>query len=149
MEVILLENLGKLGSIGDKAKVNAGYGRNYLVPQGKAVFATEKNLADFELRRADLEAAAAAKLAEANARAAKVTEIGSLTITAIAGDEGKLFGSVGTRELEDALNAAGAEVSKSEINLPEGALRNVGEYSVEVQLHTEVTASITVVIEAE
>ncbi|MBT6319081.1 50S ribosomal protein L9 [SAR92 clade bacterium H231] len=149
MEVILLENLGKLGSIGDKAKVKAGYGRNYLVPQGKAVFATEKNLADFELRRADLEAAAAAKLAEANARAAKVTEIGSLTITAIAGDEGKLFGSVGTRELEDALNAAGAEVSKSEINLPEGALRNVGEYSVEVQLHTEVTASITVVIEAE
>jgi len=129
--------------------VKAGYGRNYLVPQGKAVFATEKNLADFELRRADLEAAAAAKLAEANARAAKVTEIGSLTITAIAGDEGKLFGSVGTRELEDALNAAGAEVSKSEINLPEGALRNVGEYSVEVQLHTEVTASITVVIEAE
>jgi large subunit ribosomal protein L9 len=149
MEVILLENLGKLGSIGDKAKVKAGYGRNYLVPQGKAVFATEKNLADFELRRADLEAAASAKLAEANARAAKVTEIGSLTITAIAGDEGKLFGSVGTRELEDALNAAGAEVSKSEINLPEGALRNVGEYSVEVQLHTEVTASITVVIEAE
>ena len=149
MEVILLENLGKLGSIGDKAKVKAGYGRNYLVPQGKAVFATEKNLADFELRRADLEAAAGAKLAEANARAAKVTEIGSLTITAIAGDEGKLFGSVGTRELEDALNAAGAEVSKSEINLPEGALRNVGEYSVEVQLHTEVTASITVVIEAE
>jgi large subunit ribosomal protein L9 len=149
MEVILLENLGKLGSIGDKAKVKAGYGRNYLVPQGKAVFATEKNLADFELRRADLEAVAAAKLAEANARAAKVTEIGSLTITAIAGDEGKLFGSVGTRELEDALNAAGAEVSKSEINLPEGALRNVGEYSVEVQLHTEVTASITVVIEAE
>ena len=149
MEVILLENLGKLGSIGDKAKVKAGYGRNYLVPQGKAVFATEKNLAHFELRRADLEAAAAAKLAEANARAAKVTEIGSLTITAIAGDEGKLFGSVGTRELEDALNAAGAEVSKSEINLPEGALRNVGEYSVEVQLHTEVTASITVVIEAE
>jgi len=149
MEVILLENLGKLGSIGDKAKVKAGYGRNYLVPQGKAVFATEKNLADFELRRADLEAAAAAKLAEANARAAKVTEIGSLTITAIASDEGKLFGSVGTRELEDALNAAGAEVSKSEINLPEGALRNVGEYSVEVQLHTEVTASITVVIEPE
>ena len=149
MEVILLENLGKLGSIGDKAKVKAGYGRNYLVPQGKAVFATEKNLADFELRRADLEAAAAAKLAEANARAAKVTEIGSLTITAIAGDEGKLFGSVGTRVLEDALNVAGAEVSKSEINLPEGALRNVGEYSVEVQLHTEVTASITVVIEAE
>ena len=149
MEVILLENLGKLGSIGDKAKVKAGYGRNYLVPQGKAVFATEKNLADFELRRADLEAAAAAKLAEATARAAKLTEIGSVTIKAIAGDEGKLFGSVGTRELDEAINAAGAQVAKSEINLPEGALRNVGEYSVEVQMHTDVTESITVVIEAE
>ena len=149
MQVILLEKIQRLGQLGQQVQVKPGYGRNYLVPQGKAVFATEKNLADFELRRADLEAAAAAKLAEANARAAKVTEIGSLTITAIAGDEGKLFGSVGTRELEDALNAAGAEVSKSEINLPEGALRNVGEYSVEVQLHTEVTASITVVIEAE
>jgi large subunit ribosomal protein L9 len=108
MEVILLENLGKLGNIGDTANVKAGYGRNYLVPQGKAVFATEKNLAEFELRRADLEAAAAAKLAEATARAAKLTEIGSVTIKAIAGDEGKLFGSVGTRELEEAINAAGA-----------------------------------------
>jgi len=149
MEVILLENLGKLGNIGDTANVKAGYGRNYLVPQGKAVFATEKNLAEFELRRADLEAAAAAKLAEATARAAKLTEIGSVTIKAIAGDECKLFGSVGTRELEEAINAAGAQVAKSEINLPEGALRNVGEYSVEVQMHTDVTESITVVIEAE
>ncbi|MGB2360403.1 MAG: 50S ribosomal protein L9 [Porticoccaceae bacterium] len=135
--------------MGDTAKVKAGYGRNYLVPQGKAVFATEKNLADFELRRADLEAAAAAKLAEATARGAKLVEIGSLTIKAIAGDEGKLFGSVGTRELEEAINAAGGEISKSEINLPEGALRQVGEYSIEVQLHTDVTESITVVIEAE
>jgi len=149
MEVILLENLGKLGNIGDTANVKAGYGRNYLVPQGKAVFATEKNLAEFELRLADLEAAAAAKLAEATARSAKLTEIGSVTIKAIAGDEGKLFGSVGTRELEEAINAAGAQVAKSEINLPEGALRNVGEYSVEVQMHTDVTESITVVIEAE
>jgi large subunit ribosomal protein L9 len=149
MEVILLENLGKLGNIGDTANVKAGYGRNYLVPQGKAVFATEKNLAEFELRRADLEAAAAAKLAEATARSAKLAEIGSITIKAIAGDEGKLFGSVGTRELEDAINGAGGEISKSEINLPEGALRQVGEYSVEVQLHTDVTESITVVIEAE
>ena len=149
MEVILLEKVGKLGAIGDTAKVKAGYGRNYLVPQGKAVFATEKNLADFELRRADLEAAAAAKLAEATARGAKLVEIGSLTIKAIAGDEGKLFGSVGTRELEEAINAAGGEISKSEINLPEGALRQVGEYSIEVQLHTDVTESITVVIEAE
>lgn len=149
MEVILLEKLGKLGNIGDTAKVKAGYGRNYLIPQGKAVFATEKNIADFELRRADLEAAAAAKLGEAQARAAKLAEIGSITINAIAGDEGKLFGSVGTRELEDAINAAGGEITKSEINLPEGALRFVGEFAVEVQLHSDVTESITVVIEAE
>ncbi|MDG1163780.1 MAG: 50S ribosomal protein L9 [Porticoccaceae bacterium] len=149
MEVILLENLGKLGNIGDTAKVKAGYGRNYLVPQGKAVFATEKNLADFELRRADLEAAADAKLAEATARGAKLAAIGSVTISAIAGDEGKLFGSVGTRELEGAVNAAGGEITKSEINLPEGALRHVGEFAVEVQLHTDVTETITVVIEAE
>ena len=149
MEVILLEKVGKLGGIGDTANVKAGFGRNYLIPQGKAVFATEANLADFELRRAALEAAADAKLAEATGRAAKLAEIGTVTISAIAGDEGKLFGSVGTRELEAAINAAGGEITKSEINLPEGALRNVGEFAVEVQLHSDVTQSVTVVIEAE
>ena len=149
MEVILLEKVGKLGGIGDTANVEAGFGRNYLIPQGKAVFATEANIADFELRRADLEAAADAKLAEATGRAAKLAEIGTVTISAIAGDEGKLFGSVGTRELEAAINAAGGEITKSEINLPEGALRNVGEFAVEVQLHSDVTQSVTVVIEAE
>ncbi|MBT4832669.1 MAG: 50S ribosomal protein L9 [Porticoccaceae bacterium] len=149
MEVILLEKVGKLGGIGDTANVKAGFGRNYLIPQGKAVFATEANIADFELRRADLEAAADAKLAEATGRAAKLAEIGTVTISAIAGDEGKLFGSVGTRELEAAINAAGGEITKSEINLPEGALRNVGEFAVEVQLHSDVTQSVTVVIEAE
>ncbi len=149
MEVILLEKVGKLGGIGDTANVKAGFGRNYLIPQGKAVFATEANIADFELRRADLEAAADAKLAEATGRAAKLAEIGTVTISAIAGDEGKLFGSVGTRELEAAINAAGGEITKSEINLPEGALRNVGEFGVEVQLHSDVTQSVTVVIEAE
>ena len=149
MEVILLEKVGKLGGIGDTANVKAGFGRNYLIPQGKAVFATEANIADFELRRADLEAAADAKLAEATGRAAKLAEIGTVTIIAIAGDEGKLFGSVGTRQLEAAINAAGGEITKSEINLPEGALRNVGEFAVEVQLHSDVTQSVTVVIEAE
>ena len=138
-----------MGGIGDTANVKAGFGRNYLIPQGKAVFATEANIADFELRRADLEAAADAKLAEATGRAAKLAEIGTVTISAIAGDEGKLFGSVGTRELEAAINAAGGEITKSEINLPEGALRNVGEFAVEVQLHSDVTQSVTVVIEAE
>ena len=149
MEVILVEKMGKLGDIGDKANVKSGFGRNYLIPQGKAVFATEANIADFELRRADLEAAADAKLAEATGRAAKLAEIGTVTISAIAGDEGKLFGSVGTRELEAAINAAGGEITKSEINLPEGALRNVGEFAVEGQLHSDVTQSVTVVIEAE
>ena len=149
MEVILLEKLGKLGGIGDTANVKAGFGRNYLIPQGKAVFATEANIADFESRRAGLEAAADAKLAGATGRAAKLAEIGTVTISAIAGDEGKLFGSVGTRELEAAINAAGGEITKSEVNLPEGALRNVGEFAVEVQLHSDVTQSVTVVIEAE
>lgn len=149
MEVILLEKMGKLGGIGDTANVKAGFGRNYLIPQGKAVFATEANIADFELRRADLEAAADAKMAEATARAAKLADLGTVTISAIAGDEGKLFGSVGTRELEAAINAAGGEITKSEINLPEGALRNVGEFEIEVQLHSEVTGTVTVVVEAE
>ena len=149
MEVILLEKVGKLGDIGDTATVKAGYGRNYLIPQGKAVFATEANIADFELRRADLEAAAATKLAEATARAEKLAAIETVKITAIAGDEGKLFGSVGTRELEAAINAAGGDITKSEINMPEGVIRNVGEFVIEVQLHSDVAESVNVVIEAE
>ena len=149
MEVILLEKIGKLGGIGDKANVKAGFGRNYLIPQGKAVFATESNIAEFELRRADLEANAAAKLAEAEARAAALVAIGTLTISAVAGDEGKLFGSVGIRELEDAIAAAGGDINKSEINMPDGPISFVGEYSVECQLHVDVTQNFTVVVEAE
>ena len=149
MEVILLEKLGKLGNIGDLANVKAGYGRNYLIPQGKALFATAANLEEFETRRADLEAAAANKMEKAQIRASKLAEIETVTIAANAGDEGKLFGSVGTREIEEAVNNAGGEISKSEINLPEGAIRNIGEFSVEVQLYTDVTQSITVVVEAE
>jgi len=149
MEVILLEKIGKLGGIGDKANVKAGFGRNYLIPQGKAVFATESNIAEFELRRADLEANAAAKSAEAEARAAALVAIGTLTISAVAGDEGKLFGSVGIRELEDAIAAAGGDINKSEINMPDGPIRFVGEYSVECQLHVDVTQNFTVVVEAE
>ena len=149
MEVILLEKLGKLGNIGDIANVKAGYGRNYLIPQGKALYATKANLEEFETRRADLEAAAANKMEKAQIRANKLAEIASVTITANAGDEGKLFGSVGTREIEEAVNNAGGEISKSEINMPEGAIRNVGEFTVEIQLHTDVTQSITVIVEAE
>jgi large subunit ribosomal protein L9 len=149
MEVILLEKIGKLGNIGDKATVKAGFGRNYLIPHGKAVFATESNIADFELRRADLEAAAAAKLGAAEARAAALAAIGSVTITAVAGDEGKLFGSVGIRELEDALAALGSDINKSEISMPDGPIRFVGEFSIECQLHVDVTQSFTVIVEAE
>jgi len=149
MEVILLEKIGKLGNIGDKAVVKSGFGRNYLIPQGKAVFATAANIADFELRRADLEAAAAAKLGAAQKRAAALAAIGSVTITAVAGDEGKLFGSVGIRELEDALAAAGSDINKSEISMPDGPIRFVGEFSIECQLHVDVTQSFTVVVEAE
>ena len=149
MEVILLEKLGKLGNIGDIANVKAGFGRNYLIPQGKAVFATKANLKDFESRRAELEAAAATKVEKAQMIADKLAEIASVTILANAGDEGKLFGSVGTREIEEAINNAGGEISKSQINMPEGAIRNVGEYSIEIQLHTDVTQSITIVVEAE
>jgi len=149
MEVILLEKLGKLGSIGDIANVKAGYGRNYLIPQGKALFATKANLEEFETRRADLEAAAANKVEKAQIRADKLVEIASITITANAGEEGKLFGSVGTREIEEAVNNAGGDISKSEINMPEGAIRSLGEFTVEIQLHTDVIQSITVLVEAE
>ena len=149
MEVILLEKIGKLGNIGDKAVVKSGFGRNYLIPHGKAVFATASNIADFELRRADLEAAAASKLGAAETRAAALAAIGSVTITAVAGDEGKLFGSVGIRELEDALAAAGSDINKSEISMPDGPIRFVGEFSIECQLHVDVTQSFTVVVEAE
>ncbi|MDE0747554.1 MAG: 50S ribosomal protein L9 [Porticoccaceae bacterium] len=149
MQVILLEKIGKLGNIGDRANVKAGFGRNYLIPQGKAVFATDKNIAEFELRRAGLEAQAADKLGEAQVRADKLKAVGVITITAIAGDEGKLFGSVGARELEDAIAAAGSDVTKNEISLPEGPLRHVGEFNIDVQLHTDITETITVVIEAE
>jgi large subunit ribosomal protein L9 len=149
MEVILLEKMGKLGDIGDKANVKYGFGSNYLIPQGKAVFATEKNIAEFELRRADLEAQAAEKLALSQSRADKLKEIGTITITAIAGEEGKLFGSVGARELEEAIASAGGDVTKNEISLPEGALRHLGEFTLDVQLHSDITETITVVIEAE
>jgi large subunit ribosomal protein L9 len=148
MEVILLDKVGKLGGIGDKVTVKAGYGRNFLLPQGKAVAATAKNVADFEERRAGLEAAAAAKKAEAEARAAKLAEL-SVTIAANAGDEGRLFGSIGTRDIADAITAAGVEVTKSEVRLPQGALREVGEYDIDVQLHSEVTQAVKLVVISE
>ena len=149
MEVILLEKVGKLGNIGDIAKVKAGFGRNYLIPQGKAVFATESNIAEFESRRAELEAKAADTLTAAQARADQLAALDPIVISVIAGDEGKLFGSVGVRELEDAIGNAGVEVSKNEISLPDGALRQIGEFAIDIQLHSDVTGSVSVTLEAE
>lgn len=148
MNVILLEKVGKLGNIGDQVAVKSGYGRNFLIPQGKAVPATATNVAEFEARRADLEAAAAEKKAAAEARAAKLAEL-TVTINAKAGDEGKLFGSLGTRDLAQAITDAGVEVAKSEVKLPEGTLRDVGEYDIDLQLHAEVIQTVKVVVAAE
>ncbi len=148
MNVILLEKVGKLGTIGDQVSVKAGYGRNFLLPQGKAIAATAANIAEFEARRAELEAAAAEKKAAAEVRAAQLAEL-AITITATAGDEGKLFGSLGSRDLAAAITEAGVEVSKAEIKLPEGTLRELGEYEVDVQVHSDVTQAVKVSVVAE
>lgn len=148
MEVILLENVAKLGNLGDKVSVKPGFGRNYLIPYGKAVSATEQNLADFEARRAELEKAQAESKAAADARA-QALEGKELTITAKAGDEGKLFGSVGTREIAEVITAEGTEVAKSEVRMPEGAIRQVGEYDINLHLHSDVDVSVKVIIQPE
>lgn len=149
MEVILLDKLAHLGGLGDKVKVRNGYARNYLLPQKKAVMATKENLAKFEAQRAELEAKIAAELKAAEDRAAKLAEIGTVTILAKAGDEGKLFGSIGTRDIADALTAAGCEIHKSEVRLPEGVLRSVGEYEIALQIHADVKSVIKLVIAAD
>ena len=149
MEVILLENISNLGGLGDKVDVKAGFGRNYLIPQGKAVPATEAAIAPFETRRAELEAAAAETLAAAEARAEAINGLQLITIPANAGEEGKLFGSIGTRDIAEAVGAAGVEVDKSEVRLPEGALREIGEYEIGIQVHGDVTAIISVAVVPE
>lgn len=145
MEVILLDKVGRLGAIGDKVTVKSGYGRNFLLPQGKAVAATAKNIADFEARRAGLEAAAAAKIAEATARAEKLAAL-NVTIAANAGDEGRLFGSIGTRDIADAITAAGVAVAKAEVRLPQGVLREIGQYEIDIQLHAEVIQAVKLAV---
>ncbi|MCL6415650.1 50S ribosomal protein L9 [Aestuariirhabdus sp. Z084] len=147
MEIILLERISNLGDLGDKVNVKAGYGRNFLIPFGKAVPATATNVAEFEARRAELEKVAAEKKATAEARAEKLAAV-ELNIEAKAGDEGKLFGSIGTRDLADAITAAGVEVSKAEVRLPEGVIRQLGEFDVDLQLHSDVTATVKVTITA-
>ena len=148
MDVILLQRIKNLGKLGDKVSVKAGYGRNYLIPQGKAVSATQANTAAFEARRAELEKEEAEILASAQSRAEKLNEV-NVVITAKAGDEGKLFGSVGTRDIADALTASGIEVDRAEVRLPNGALRHTGEFHVAIQLHHDVTAEVLVTIVSE
>ena len=148
MQVILLDKIGNLGGLGDQVNVKSGYARNFLIPQGKAVMATKDNVAMFETRRAELEAKVAEQLAAAEARAEKVNALEAVVIASKAGDEGKLFGSIGTRDIAEAITAAGVEVAKSEVRLPEGALRNTGEFEISVQLHSEVFATINLQVVA-
>jgi large subunit ribosomal protein L9 len=148
MNVILLERVQNLGDLGDQVSVKAGYGRNFLIPQGKAVSASKENVAKFEERRAELEKAAAEKLAAAEARKTALEAL-EITITQQAGDEGKLFGSVGTHDIAEAITAAGTEVSRAEVRLPEGSLRQVGDYEIDIDLHSDVTATVKLSVVAE
>ena len=143
MNIILLEKVKNLGAIGDQVKVRAGYGRNFLVPQGKAVPATKENVEVFEAKRAELEAKAAEVLAASQARADKLAEM-TVEIVSKAGDEGKLFGSISAGNIADAVTAAGTELSKNEVSLPDGPLRNIGEVEIVVQVHPDVTGSVKI-----
>ncbi len=148
MEVILLSKVENLGDIGDLVNVKPGYGRNYLIPQGKATIANEENRRRFEERRAELEQQAAELLASARARAERLSEI-HVTIACKAGEEGKLFGSIGTADIAEALTAQGVEVVKSEVRLPEGTIRELGEYRIDLHLHPEVNVEVGLEIVAE
>lgn len=148
MEVILLENVAKLGALGEKVVVKSGYGRNYLIPQKKAVPATAINLLDFEARRAELQTAADDKLRDAQGRAAEVAAL-EVRLYAKAGDEGKLFGSITVRDITEAMQVRGVPVEKSEVRLPNGPLRELGDYEVQIHLHPEVNATLRVTVNAE
>ena len=148
MELILLQKVKNLGNLGDKVNVKPGYGRNFLVPQGKATAATPANIAEFEQRRAEYEAKANQQLAGAEARQAQLADA-SVTVKANASPEGKLFGSVGPRDIAEAFTAAGIALDKSEVVMGEGPLRHVGEFDVQVHLHADVHATVKVVIVAE
>ena len=149
MEVILLDKIAKLGGLGDKVTVKSGYARNYLLPKGKAVFASKANVEHFEARRADLEKQLAEVLAAAEAKAAKIVELAEVTIASTAGDEGKLFGSIGTKDIADAITAAGVEVAKAQIRMPLGTIRETGEFEIAIHLHNDVDTQIKVNVIAE
>jgi large subunit ribosomal protein L9 len=148
MDVILLEKIDNLGGLGDRVTVRPGYARNFLIPRGKAKYATAENIAEFEARRAELEQAAAELLAAAEARKEKI-DGAEVTITANAGSEGKLFGSVGPSDIARALAEVGAEVEKREVRMPEGPIRQAGEFEIGIHLHTDVNAIVKVIVVAE
>ncbi len=148
MELILLQKVKNLGNLGDKVTVKPGYGRNYLVPQGKATAATAQNIAEFEQRRAEYEARANQQLAGAEARKAQL-EAQSVTVKANASPEGKLFGSVGPRDIADAFTAAGVALDKSEVIMSDGPIRNIGEFEVQVHLHADIETQIKVIVVGE
>ena len=148
MEVILLEKIANLGNLGDKVAIKAGYGRNFLIPQGKAVAATTTKIAEFEARRAELEKLAAEKLTAAQARADAVSKL-QILIEQKAGEEGKLFGSVGTQNIADAITSAGVAIERHEVRLPDGVIRHVGEYDIAITLHTDVVVTLPVKVAPE
>ena len=149
MQVILLDKIVHLGNVGEQVNVKSGFARNFLIPQGKAVMATKANIEYFETRRTELEAKAAAALAEAQARAAQLSALESVTIASKAGDEGRLFGSIATRDVAEAVVKAGVEIVKSEVRMPTGPIRTLGDHEVKFQLHGEVFATLNVIIVAE
>ena len=148
MEIILLEKIANLGVMGEKVNVKSGYGRNYLIPQGKATPATADNIAEYEARRADLEKAAAEVLAAAEVRRDALLEK-VITIVSKAGDEGKLFGSIGTADIASVISEQLIPVERNEVRLPDGAFRATGEHDVQIQLHTDVNVAVKLIIEAE
>ena len=149
MEVILLENIENLGTLGDKVSVKSGFARNYLVPHGMAKMATAANLAEFEARRAELEKAVADALSESQAKQQAIEALGTLEIVAKVGSEGKLFGSVGTTDIVDLIAAAGVVVEKRDIRLPDGAIRITGEHVIDIHVHADVDTSVTISIVGE
>jgi large subunit ribosomal protein L9 len=149
MEVILLDKISNLGGLGDKVKVKNGYARNFLIPQGKAKTATPENIKEFEARRSELLRKSQDTLLAAQGRKEALEAVGSVTILSKAGTEGKLFGSVGNIDIVEAVKAAGQDIEKSEVRLPQGNLRDVGEYEVVLHLHTDVECTLKVIVQAE
>ncbi len=148
MQLILLEKIRNLGSLGDQVNVKSGYGRNFLIPQNKAVFATAENIELFEQRRAELEKKAQQTFAKAEQRAAKINDT-TIIISAQASDEGKLYGSVGVSEIKEALTAKSLEVSKREIVMPEGPIQSTGQFVIEIHVHSDVIANLQVEVVAK